>query len=210
MSALKKRLLAQCAALLCALFFYAHPAPAFFDEQFPDQNDNLIFSQENTQTESFTTAPADIADLISSTASDAVAEPPAFPSFSGFEETPFTTQEDEKLAQLLLLQELSAPFSSFANDTTFAYGNTAGYVDPFNLQYGGVNRPLYLSKYRFKRYNDPMSNFDDLYEFNNPMLHFYFDNPNLAPEDWLDQFGSGQKYHFRKFKPLRPMGTAQY
>ncbi len=226
-----KRLFIIFSLALCTSLFFISNAAAFLNDQFSDQNDNLIFSQQDYDSEppeepdvsvpDFPNLPNDNFDTIQ------LEQPEVTDSTSTTDILGTTTAEtNAQLTQLLLLQELFAPFTNDTgsfNDAGFVpyrritptpyytFDNIAiGYMDPFNLTNDGSNRSLSYSKYRFKNYNDPLNNLNDPYSFNDPMMQFYLDNPNLAPDDYWENFGSAQKYRFKKFTPIRPMGMRQH
>lgn len=233
MSILVKRLWVIFCLALCTAFLSISNAGAFFDDQFSDQNPDLYFSEQDVDNTppsepdipvpSFPNVPNDNSDTIQ------VEQPEAVDSTStSTTDIPGTTAAEinAQLNQLLLLQELFSPFSNdtgLLNNNRFAAGKyiaptpyytfdnvPIGFMDPFNLTDDGSNHALAYSKYRFKKYNDPFDDLNGRYGFNDPMMQFYLDNPNLAPDDYWENFGSAQKYRFKKYKPIRPMGMMEH
>jgi len=127
-----------------------------------------------------------------------------------------SAQTNAQLTQLIALQELFNPLTTnpfTSGDTGFS--TCYGLNDIMNSPSSGIffNNPyryLYNAKYQNNRFNNPLNPFNDFNGVNDPFFQFYFENPNLAPEDWFDQFGSAQKYKFKKIKPIRPYGTPQF
>lgn len=217
--ALKNKFTLILIAIFCALLLCVQPAGAFEDEEFfnPDEALDLAQQDNGIQFEDETIVDSDPASETFSDAdwqrlnelifgdSDSVTEavnlanPIQQPGLS-------SAQNNVQLNQLLLLQGLFDPLTT--GNANLQYFDYASFDNP-NLFFNNPYRYVYRAKYQKYNYSNPFENFDDYYGFNDPMLQFYFDNPNLAPEDWLDQLGSAQKIKVKKYKPIQA-GSSLY
>ena len=230
---LQKGLCLMILAAFCAGVFFVYPLYAE-DEQYFDPDAALDLAQQDNGGPQFnndvfidTGASEAASDSANWQRLDELLAANTAPTFT-LQETNFSSQiqlqqpgitsgqTNAQLTQLLALQELFNPLTT----NPFTFGNTGwstsyGLNDIMNSPDSGMffNNPyryLYKAKYQNSSFNDPLNPFNDFNGISDPFMQFYFENPNLAPEDWFDQLGSAQKFKFKKIKPIRPYGTPQF